>query len=232
MELQKPNYELSKPLEAMAVAETLQKFVREKRLTANIQGKEYPLVEAWQFAGSQLGLYPVVINVQNISTPEEYKYQASVEVRRFSDDKVVGFGFAICSNKEKTKRYFDEYAICSMAQTRATGKAFRNLLAWLMKAAGFEATPAEEMDFKTQDMSDVPDETERNLLRQLVYNSDLTNEEREAAFLRIETLTNYKDYERIQHRLEQRQVEMDQVANPSQTDIKKAVNGKLKRENT
>jgi hypothetical protein len=34
-----------------------------------------------------------------------------------------------------------------MAQTRAVGKAFRNQLAWLMKAAGFEATPAEEMDF-------------------------------------------------------------------------------------
>ena len=34
-----------------------------------------------------------------------------------------------------------------MAQTRAIGKAYRNLLAWLMKAAGFEATPAEEMDF-------------------------------------------------------------------------------------
>jgi hypothetical protein len=35
-----------------------------------------------------------------------------------------------------------------MAQTRAIGKAYRNLLAWLMKAAGFEATPAEEMDFQ------------------------------------------------------------------------------------
>ena len=34
-----------------------------------------------------------------------------------------------------------------MAQTRAEGKAYRLLLGWLMKAAGFEATPAEEMDF-------------------------------------------------------------------------------------
>jgi site-specific recombinase XerC len=38
-----------------------------------------------------------------------------------------------------------------MAQTRAIGKAYRNLLAWLMKAAGFEATPAEEMDFAPKD---------------------------------------------------------------------------------
>ena len=38
-----------------------------------------------------------------------------------------------------------------MAQTRAVGKAFRNQLAWLMKAAGFEATPAEEMDFAVEE---------------------------------------------------------------------------------
>ena len=223
--------QLSKPTEALQVAETLQKFVKEKKLTTNIQGKEYPLVEAWQFAGSQLGLYPVVTGVTCLSVPEEYKFSATVEVRRFADDRVVAFGYAICSNKEKSKRYFDEYAIASMAQTRATGKAFRNLLAWLMKAAGFEATPAEEMDFKQQEFNDVPDEAERQLLRQLVYNSDLSTDEREQAFTRIETLTNYKDYERIQHRLEQRQLQMDQVANPSQTDIKKAVNGKLKKEN-
>jgi hypothetical protein len=59
----------------------------------------------------------------------------------------VSVGIAICSNKEGSKKFFDEYAILSMAQTRAVGKAFRNQLAWLMKAAGFEATPAEEMDF-------------------------------------------------------------------------------------
>ena len=54
-------------------------------------------------------------------------------------------GFATCSNKEHTKRSFADYAICSMAQTRAVGKAYRLSLGWLMKAAGYEATPAEEM---------------------------------------------------------------------------------------
>ena len=68
----------------------------------------------------------------------------------------MAVGIALCSNKEKTKRYFDEYAILSMAQTRAIGKAYRNLLAWLMKAAGFEATPAEEMDFAKDDTPKKP----------------------------------------------------------------------------
>jgi hypothetical protein len=33
-----------------------------------------------------------------------------------------------------------------MAQTRAVGKAFRMKIGWLLKIAGYETTPAEEMD--------------------------------------------------------------------------------------
>lgn len=151
MELVKQSFDLSAPTQAIEVATLLQTFVKEKKLTATIQGKQYPLVEAWQFAGSQLGLYPICTEIVNQSTEGELKYYAKVEVRRFADDKLVSNGFAICSNREFSKKRFDEYAIASMAQTRATGKAFRNLLAWLMKAAGFEATPAEEMEFNKQE---------------------------------------------------------------------------------
>lgn len=77
----------------------------------------------------------------------EIKYMAKCEVRNINSGQLVATGIAICSNFEHSKKRFDEYAILSMAQTRAIGKAYRNLLAWLMKAAGFEATPAEEMDF-------------------------------------------------------------------------------------
>jgi hypothetical protein len=40
---------------------------------------------------------------------------------------------------------FDEYAILSMAQTRAIGKTYRNVIGFVMKTAGYEARPAEEM---------------------------------------------------------------------------------------
>jgi len=139
-------YDLAAPQQAMEVAGILQKFVTEKKLTANIKGKNYPLVEAWQFAGSQLGLYPLLTSVENQSTGDETKYTAWVEIRRIETDQIMSRGYATCSNREGSKRQFDEYAICSMAQTRAEGKAYRMLLSWLMKAAGFEATPAEEMD--------------------------------------------------------------------------------------
>jgi hypothetical protein len=32
-----------------------------------------------------------------------------------------------------------------MTQTRAIGKAYRNVIGWVMKTAGHEVTPAEEM---------------------------------------------------------------------------------------
>ncbi len=147
----------------MQLAAELQRFVKEQKLTVNIKGKSYPLVESWQFAGSQLGLIPIIQSVQNISTDSEVKYSATVEVIRIADGCVVSRGFAICSNKEGNKRTWDEYAICSMAQTRATGKAFRNILGWLMKAAGFAATPAEEMDFSKE--PDGPTEDERKILK-------------------------------------------------------------------
>jgi hypothetical protein len=98
-------------------------------------------------AGASLGLFPIITSVEDLSSENEVKYMATCEVRSYQDNKLVSVGIAICSNKEGSKKFFDEYAILSMAQTRAVGKAFRNQLAWLMKAAGFEATPAEEMDF-------------------------------------------------------------------------------------
>ena len=222
-ELQTQVFDLAKPQQSIEVAEILQRFVKEKKLTSNIKGKDYPQVEAWQFAGSQLGLYPELTSVENLSNDKEIKFAAWVEVKRISDGNIMSKGYAICSNKEGSKRSFDEYAICSMAQTRAVGKAFRMLLSWLMKAAGFEATPAEEMDFAKSepDILDVPTKGELDLLRKLVYTATFdTEENKNRAFEMINTCTDYANYQRIQHRLEELQPSIDEIPNPSQADIK------------
>ena len=218
-------YDLGKPQQTLQLASELQRFVKDQRLTVNIKGKEYPLVESWQWAGSQLGLYPYLISVTNVSTESEVKYLAEVEVRRIGTNEPVSKGIAICSNKEANKKYWDEYAILSMAQTRATGKAFRNLLSWLMKAAGFEATPAEEMDFNHVPVinEDVPTEEEKQILRVLVFNSTLNEEGKEAALSSIEACTDYKKYQQLQYRLEALQIPLDQIVNPNQKDISKHI---------
>jgi ribosomal protein L3 len=131
----------------LQLASELSKLIKEKGLSSNIQGKQFVNVEGWQFAGASLGLMPIITSTQDLSNETTIKYMATCEVRNINTGQLVATGIALCTNAEKTKRFFDEYAILSMAQTRAIGKAYRNLLAWLMKAAGFEATPAEEMDF-------------------------------------------------------------------------------------
>src|SRR5688572_6342051 len=110
---QPKSFDLAAPQQAMQVAEILQRFVKEKNLISNIKGKMYPQVEAWQFAGSQLGLYPILTEVTDLSTEKIGKYKATVEIRRLSDDKIMSRGVAICSKAEASKQGFDEYAICS-----------------------------------------------------------------------------------------------------------------------
>ncbi len=142
------SYDISRSDETLHLAIDLAKFIKENRLYQNIQGKEYVNVEGWQYAGSRLGILPIVDDVTSMSDSTEIKYMAKVSLMNLRTDKVVGAGFAICSNKEQGRKYYQEYAIASMAQTRAIGKAYRNILAWIIRAAGYEPTPAEEMDYQ------------------------------------------------------------------------------------
>jgi hypothetical protein len=103
-------------------------------------------IEGWQYAGSRMGIMPIVDVVNNVSTETEIKYEARVFLVNIHTGLKTGGGYALCSNKEQGKKFFAEYAIASMAQTRASGKAYRLLLSWVMKAAGYEGTPLEEMD--------------------------------------------------------------------------------------
>ena len=125
-------------------AKDVKKFIVEQNLYVNIQGKNYVLVEGWQFMGGMLGIEAIVTGLENHSNENEIKYHCTVEM--IKGDRMLSRGFAICSNKEQKKKSFDEYAIASMAQTRAIGKAYRLKLGWLMKLAGYEGTPAEEID--------------------------------------------------------------------------------------
>lgn len=152
-------FSLSNPSDLINFASTLKDYIKDQNLYSKIQGKAYVNVEGWQFAGAFLGLIPIVEEVINEGSESEYKYRATVKIINSKTGQVSGAGVAICSNKEKSKRGYDEYAIASTAQTRAIGKAYRNLLAWIIKAAGYEPTPAEEMvdvDTKAEEVKPEP----------------------------------------------------------------------------
>lgn len=139
------SYAIDKPAEVVAMATVLKNHIVKHKLFVPIAGKNYAMVEGWQFAGGMMGLFPRVVEVENLSDGAKKKWLAKVEIVDRKTDKVVSVGMALCSNEESKKKSFDEYAVLSMAQTRAIGKAYRNLLGWVMKLAGYESTPSEEM---------------------------------------------------------------------------------------
>ena len=142
----KKAYDLTSPQQMTGLAKVLKQYVVDNKLYTGIQGKNYVHVEGWQFAGGMLGLMPRIVKVEQLNEKgSKAKWMAEAEIFNVKTGLVVGKGFAICSSEEGKKKSFDEYAILSMAQTRAVGKAYRNLIGWTMKLAGYQGTPAEEM---------------------------------------------------------------------------------------
>jgi hypothetical protein len=142
LELSK-TYDIAKPAEAVSMAVVLKNIVVNQGLYTNIMGKNYAHVEGWMLAGMLTGISVIVEEPKDLSKAGEIKYSATAKL--YQGDKLVGIGYALCSSKETKKKSFDEYAILSMAQTRAIGKAYRNKIGFIMKLAGFQATPSEEM---------------------------------------------------------------------------------------
>ena len=154
-QLVKRTYSLEKPFQVAQMATVLKRHIIKNKLytpitttnkrTGDKTTKNYVMVEGWQFAGGLLGLFPKVVEVKELGNG---RWMAEVDIINQKTKEPVSTGFALCSKEESRKKTFDEYAILSMAQTRAIGKAYRNLIGWVMKIAGYESTPAEEMDKK------------------------------------------------------------------------------------
>ena len=128
--------------QATRVADALKAVVVAKRLVSTIQGKEYPHVEAWQTIGIMLGL--TAVNEWSRRTENGGGWEARANVVN-GHGRVIGSAEAQCCKTERGKGGWEDYALRSMAQTRATSKAFRSVLSFVMVLAGYEPTPAEEM---------------------------------------------------------------------------------------
>jgi len=153
---------------ASAAAEPLAACVRKQHLAVNIQGREHVKVEGWTLLGSMLGVFPVCVwTRQLVKDSKEHGWEARVEARTRSGD-LVGAAEAQCTRDEnqwswtpsgrngQPQQPRDDYALRSMAQTRATSKALRQPLGFVMQLAGFEATPAEEMPQDAAPVDDSP----------------------------------------------------------------------------
>jgi hypothetical protein len=127
---------------ATAVAKVLAGVIDSRKLYKDIQGKKYVMVEGWSTLGGMIGVLPREVSILR---HDDGGYEAVVELIRTSDGAVIGRASALCGMDEKKWASGAEYARRSMAVTRATGKAYRLGFSWIIKLAGYEATPAEEI---------------------------------------------------------------------------------------
>jgi hypothetical protein len=133
---------------------TLKAVIVKNKWFTTVKGNKYVYVEGWQFLGGLLGISAIPTDTQCLTTEAEKKYVSTVHLVDNKTGRTTGGGVAMCTDQEKKngrKVRTDEYAILSMAQTRAVGKAFRLNFGWIMKTVGFEGTPAEEMDEKQRE---------------------------------------------------------------------------------
>jgi hypothetical protein len=133
---------------ATAVADALTAVIQAKGLYTQIQGKSHVRVEGWTLLGSMLGVTAICTHTE----PVDGGYLATVEARA-CDGRVLGRADALCTKHEKRGPWksADDYARLSMAQTRATSKALKGPLGFVVSLAGYQTTPAEEMTFAAPD---------------------------------------------------------------------------------
>jgi hypothetical protein len=121
-------------------AHALGAVIRKQKLDVSIQGRRYVKVEGWTLLGSMLGVFPICSWTRKL----ENGWEARVEARTLAG-AIVGAAEAECLRSERSWAQRDDYALRSMAQTRATSKAMRQPLGFVVALAGYESTPAEEM---------------------------------------------------------------------------------------
>lgn len=135
-----------------AVADAMAAVVRQRGLvqTFKISGvnRDYVKVEGWSLVGAMIGVFPHTERVEEIRLDDGslIGFRAFVDLIARGTDGVVGGAMAICTRDEERWADRDFNQIASMAQTRATAKAYRMTLGFVMPMAGYEATPAEEME--------------------------------------------------------------------------------------
>lgn len=130
---------------AQKAASALMERVAMKKKKVVINGKEYLEFGDWQtlarFFGATVGV-EWTKPIERGGKLEGYEARAIV----YQHGETISAAEASCLRAERNWASRDEFAVKSMAQTRASAKALRNAFGWVAELAGYASTPAEEMD--------------------------------------------------------------------------------------
>ena len=137
---------------ARVAAKALMDVIESKPKKVIIGGETYLEFEDWmmlaRFWGATVGVEwtkPIISKERVVG----YEARAIVSLK----GEVVSSAEAMCTRDERNWANREEFMLRSMAQTRASAKALRNVFAWVATMAGYKGTPAEEIQGTSVDTS-------------------------------------------------------------------------------
>lgn len=159
--------------EAHRAAQAIKKVIDSRSKPLIINGEKYLFYEDWLTVGRFFGIVPRTISTKVVKATEHVRgYVARAEAVEVKSQLVVSAAEAMCLTDEPTWTNRPKYEwneqqkksvkvqkpvpraqMFSMAQTRACAKAVANCTRWVVVLAGYQATPAEEMDEFNQEQA-------------------------------------------------------------------------------
>lgn len=130
-------------------ATVLRDIVEKQKIFTEIAGKKYLEVEAWEIIGAFYNVNACTDYVNPIKDDKENIVGYEAQVSLYKEGRIVGSAIMSCGldefpcqGKEGSAKH---KAARSAAQTWAESKAYRMNFSWVVKLAGFEPVPAEEV---------------------------------------------------------------------------------------
>jgi len=132
-------------------ASVLSKVIKAQHMASNINGKEYVEVDGWELALTLAHISPMPRSAVTAVRDDDgniVAYEAIIDLID-EEGRKCGGGYATCSMDSFPTRgrkgYDRDRAAQSTAQTWALSKAARLKLGFVIRLAGYEATPAHEI---------------------------------------------------------------------------------------
>ena len=132
-------------LAGRAAATELTAIVSSRERKLILGDKQYLFFEDWQTIGKFYGVTAKVISTEELKEDEKLVGFLAHAVAVVQDHEISAAD-GECTRDESNWRDKPRFQLRSMAQTRACSKALRNCLGWVAVLAGYEPTPAEELD--------------------------------------------------------------------------------------
>lgn len=131
---------------ASEAAKVLKQMITQTKSSVKIGTSEHIKQEGWQTIGS---IYHVTARTKTVEPCEINGVSGAHAIVDLVDDftgNVIGSGQSFCMRDEMNRKNQPWFQLASMAQTRASSRAFANKFRWITVMAGYAPTPAEEME--------------------------------------------------------------------------------------